>query len=102
MRYADDFLGFVSQGYGGQFRVAMKNLDKFKSRVREITGRNRGVSFAQRCVELRRYEAYTGPLAKSCPGGIYPRLSSNHFQTARSPICYASYGFDARTYIALV
>jgi RNA-directed DNA polymerase len=35
--------------------VARKNLDKFKSRVREITGRNRGVSFTQRCVELRRY-----------------------------------------------
>ncbi len=50
-----EFLGFVFQGYGGQFRVARKNLDKFKSRVREITGRNRGVSFAQRCVELRRY-----------------------------------------------
>ena len=50
-----EFLGFAFQGYGGQFRVARKNLDKFKSRVREITGRNRGVSFAQRCVELRRY-----------------------------------------------
>jgi RNA-directed DNA polymerase len=50
-----EFLGFVFQGYGGQFRVARKNLDKFKARVREITGRNRGVSFAQRCVELRRY-----------------------------------------------
>jgi RNA-directed DNA polymerase len=50
-----EFLGFAFQGYGGQFRVARKNLDKFTSRVREITGRNRGVSFTQRCVELRRY-----------------------------------------------
>lgn len=50
-----EFLGFEFQGYGGQIRVARKNLDKFKARVREITGRNRGVSFAQRCVELRRY-----------------------------------------------
>jgi RNA-directed DNA polymerase len=50
-----EFLGFAFQGYGGQFRVARKNLDKFMSRVREITGRNRGVSFTQRCVELRRY-----------------------------------------------
>jgi RNA-directed DNA polymerase len=56
-----EFLGFVFQGYGGQFRVARKNLDKFKSRVREITGRNRGVSFSQRCVELRRYfQGWTG------------------------------------------
>ncbi len=50
-----EFLGFAFQGYGGQFRVARKNIDKFKSRVREITDRNRGVSYAQRCVELRRY-----------------------------------------------
>ena len=26
----------------------------------------------------------TGPLAKSYPRGIYPRLSSNHFQSARA------------------
>lgn len=50
-----EFLGFAFQGYGGQFRVARKNLDKFQSRVREITRRSRGVSFAQRCAELRRY-----------------------------------------------
>jgi hypothetical protein len=28
----------------------------------------------------------TGPLARSYPGGIYPRLSSNHFQFARPPL----------------
>lgn len=50
-----EFLGFAFQGYGGQFRVARKNLDKFQSRVREITQRSRGISFAQRCAELRRY-----------------------------------------------
>ena len=50
-----EFLGFVFRGYGGQIRVAKKNLDKFRSRVREITRRNRGVSFSHRCVELRRY-----------------------------------------------
>ena len=50
-----EFLGFVFQGYGGQIRVARKNLDKFTARVRELTGRSRSVSFAQRCVELRRY-----------------------------------------------
>ena len=50
-----EFLGFVFQGYGGQIRVARKNLDKFTARVRDITGRNRSVSFAQRCTELRRY-----------------------------------------------
>ena len=28
----------------------------------------------------------TGPLARSYPGGIFPRLSSNHFQFARPSI----------------
>jgi len=50
-----EFLGFAFQGYGGQFRVARKNLDKFMTRVRKITQRSRGVSFAQRCAELRPY-----------------------------------------------
>ena len=50
-----EFLGFAFQGYGGQFRVARKNLDKFMDRVRKITQRTRGVSFTQRCAELRPY-----------------------------------------------
>jgi len=50
-----EFLGFVFEGYGGQIRVSKKNLAKFKARVREITGRSRGVSFTQRCTELRQY-----------------------------------------------
>lgn len=50
-----EFVGFVFTGYGGQIRVARKNIEKFRSRVREITRRTRGVSFTQRCVELRRY-----------------------------------------------
>ena len=29
----------------------------------------------------------TGPLAKSYPRGNSPRVSSNHFQSARSPLC---------------
>ena len=29
----------------------------------------------------------TGPRARSYPGGNYPRSSSNHFQSARSPFC---------------
>ena len=50
-----EFLGFVFEGSGGKIRVSKKNLAKFKARVREITGRSRGVSFTRRCTELRRY-----------------------------------------------
>jgi len=35
-----EFLGFVFPGYRGQIRVARKDVDKFKSRVREITCSN--------------------------------------------------------------
>lgn len=50
-----EFLGFLFEGYGGQIRVSAKNLAKFQARVREITGRSRGVSFTRRAQELRRY-----------------------------------------------
>lgn len=50
-----EFLGFVFEGYGGQIRVSLKNVTKFKDRVREITRRNRGVSMPHRYRELRRY-----------------------------------------------
>ena len=36
----------------------------------------------------------TGPLAKSYPRGIRPRLSSNHFQSARSRNCYPALGIQ--------
>ena len=50
-----EFLGFSFVGYGGNFRVSLKNQQKFKDRVREITRRNRGVSMSHRLLELRRY-----------------------------------------------
>jgi len=50
-----EFLGFVFEGYGGQIRVSLKNVTKFKDRVREITRRNRGMSMSHRYAELRRY-----------------------------------------------
>ena len=50
-----EFLGYLFEGYGGDFRISPKNLKKFKSRVREITRRKRGVSMDRRYQELRRY-----------------------------------------------
>ncbi len=32
----------------------------------------------------------TGSLGRSCPGGVHTRVSSNHFQSARSPLGYVS------------
>jgi group II intron reverse transcriptase/maturase len=45
------FLGYTVQN-GGILTIAQKSLDKFKEKVRAITKRNRGRSFAQIIVEL--------------------------------------------------
>ena len=42
-------------GSGGALRVAPKSLDRCKERVRSITRRNRGVSFAQVIGDLRNF-----------------------------------------------
>jgi len=50
------FLGFsVTKGYGHKRRVSPKALRRFKTRTREITRRNRGVSLEQVVTELNRY-----------------------------------------------
>jgi RNA-directed DNA polymerase len=50
-----EFLGYRFEGYGGQYRVSPKNIDKFKKRVKEITCRKRGVSIDTRFEELSDY-----------------------------------------------
>lgn len=50
-----EFLGYRFEGFGGHFRVGPKNIEKFKSRVKEITCRKRGVSMETRFQELRSY-----------------------------------------------
>lgn len=50
-----EFLGYRFEGYGGQYRVSPKNIDKFKNRVKEITCRKRGVSIDTRFKELSYY-----------------------------------------------
>jgi RNA-directed DNA polymerase len=47
------FLGFRFVGH--EVRITEKNLQKFKRRVREIAGRNRGISMDKLLSELRSY-----------------------------------------------
>src|SRR5215472_5016713 len=49
------FLGFSISNDGSERRIAPKALDKFKDRIREITGRTRGKSLPQIIEELRSY-----------------------------------------------
>jgi RNA-directed DNA polymerase len=51
-----EFLGFVFRGpRKGAIHVSEKNVQKFKRRIRELTGRSRGISMTQRLRALRRY-----------------------------------------------
>jgi RNA-directed DNA polymerase len=50
-----EFLGFFFRGMRGTIHVAEKNVQKCKRRIRELTGRSRGISMTQRLGELRRY-----------------------------------------------
>jgi RNA-directed DNA polymerase len=49
------FLGFSIANDGSERRIAAKALDKFKGRIREITGRTRGISLQQMIEDLLPY-----------------------------------------------
>ena len=57
IRRADgvEFLGFIFRTRRADVRVTAKNFDRLKARVREITSRNRGVSFDRMIGELSRF-----------------------------------------------
>lgn len=50
-----EFLGFVFRGVRGTIQVASKSHQRFKHRIREITGRSRGISMDHRLGILRSY-----------------------------------------------
>lgn len=50
-----EFLGFVFRGKRATINVSDKSIHRFKHRVREITGRSRGISMDRRLSELRSY-----------------------------------------------
>jgi RNA-directed DNA polymerase len=50
-----EFLGFVFRGRRAGIKVSESNVRKFKRRIREITGRSRGISMEHRLRRLRSY-----------------------------------------------
>jgi RNA-directed DNA polymerase len=50
-----EYLGFVFRGRRATINVSEKNIRKFKRRIRELTGRSRGISMQRRMSELRSY-----------------------------------------------
>ncbi len=50
-----EFLGFAFRKSRATINVAPKSIQRFKHRIREITGRSRGISMDRRLSELRSY-----------------------------------------------
>ncbi len=50
-----EYLGFVFRGRRATINVTEKNIQKFRRRIRQLTGRSRGISMDRRLSELRRY-----------------------------------------------
>ncbi|MEQ9587921.1 MAG: transposase, partial [Parvibaculaceae bacterium] len=48
-----EFLGFCVRGRYLRIRISDKSLQRFKHRIRELTGRSWGVSMERRLSELR-------------------------------------------------
>ncbi len=56
-----EYLGFCFVGSRATIHVSHISLDRFKHRIREITGRSRGISIERRLSELARYvRGWTG------------------------------------------
>lgn len=50
-----EFLGFTFVGKQVTIKVAPKKLKAFKQRIKELTGRSRGISMQRRLTDLNRY-----------------------------------------------
>jgi RNA-directed DNA polymerase len=79
------FLGFRFVGH--EIRVTEKNLQKLKRRVREITGRSRGISMKRRLSELRAYlRGWMGYFALAATKSVFARL--DEWIRRRVRMCY--------------
>jgi len=79
------FLGF--RFARDEVRITKKNLAKFKQRVRELTGRSRGISMARRLQELGRYlRGWTGYFALAQQKSLFSQL--DEWIRRRIRMCY--------------
>jgi RNA-directed DNA polymerase len=79
------FLGFRFDGH--RIRITEKNVVKFQRRVRQITGRSRGISMERRLAELRRYlRGWIGYFALSETKALFVQL--DEWIRRRVRMCY--------------
>jgi len=91
-----EFLGFVFRGRRATINVTAKNASKFKRRIREITGRSRGISMERRLSELRSYvRGWMGYFGLAAQLKLFDKL--DQWMRRRIRMCYWKRWRHART-----
>jgi RNA-directed DNA polymerase len=82
-----EYLGFSFTGTRATINVSEKSIHRFKHRVREITGRSRGISMDRRLSELRSYvRGWMGYFSLASQLKLFDRL--DQWIRRRIRICY--------------
>jgi RNA-directed DNA polymerase len=82
-----EILGFAFVKSRATVNVAPKSVRKFKHRIREITGRSRGISMERRLTELRRYvRGWMGYFGLASQLKLFDRL--DQWIRRRIRLCY--------------
>lgn len=82
-----EFLGFAFRKSRATINVAPKSLLRFKRRIRELTGRSRGISMERRLSELRSYlRGWMGYFGLAAQLKLFDRL--DQWIRRRIRMCY--------------
>ena len=91
-----EFLGFVFRGTRATINVTAKNVQRFKHRTRELTGRSRGISMDRRLTELRRYlQGWAGYFALAAQVKLFDHF--DQWIRRRLRMCFWKRWRNART-----
>jgi RNA-directed DNA polymerase len=94
-----EYLGFAFKGKRATIRVSPKKLNSLKRRVKELSGRSRGVSMQRRLTDLNRYvRGWTGYFGLAQQFDLFDKLDG--WIRRRIRMCYWKQWRYPRTKIA--